>query len=251
MAENNKWSDFIKNFRDFFTLSREIVILILLAVLVLDAKKITPVLKNMGSALKEAGFTELNIGILKQDLTKVQDNLQATGLNTQQAQESLKKATITLNETKKQILDPNTLKGIENALSFISLSQSQLGFAKQQIQDAKSITESQTALPSPTVLSNSKPWIVIVGADKTPKSAQDEVNRAKNNGFKNAKILFRENQYRTVIPFATQQEADDNFQKIVEKIRQGSYIRNIDKWCASLESAKLDNIAFEKCDLPK
>jgi hypothetical protein len=250
MAKNGESSNFINNIENYLTIFQKIVILGFLLTLIFRTEWVTPILKKIGQSLQKAGFTEATFLGFKQDLTKIDNKIQETDLNTEQAQESLTKAIKILEGAKEKSVDSRITGNIEKALSLIALSQIQVGFAKKQIQEAKSITERTTNISNPRPLSDNN-WIVVVSADKTPKSAQDEVNRSKNNGFKNAKILFRENQYRTVIPFATQQEADDNLPNIRRKIRQGSYLRNINKWCTSLEPAKADDIAFEKCNLPK
>jgi hypothetical protein len=87
----------------------------------------------------------------------------------------------------------------------------------------------------------------VVGADSTLKAAQDEVKRAESNGFKNAKILLRGKQYRTVIAFATEKEADEKLPQISKQIREGSYARDLNSWCATLEPIESEGGKFEKC----
>lgn len=60
----------LKSFRDSLTLARDAAFLAILAVLVIDASRITPVLTKIELALENAGFTEFNVGGVKQDLTR-------------------------------------------------------------------------------------------------------------------------------------------------------------------------------------
>ena len=249
MAEESRWSHFSKSFRDSLTLVREVAILAILAVLIFDASRITPILTKIGLALEKAGFTEVSIGGVKQDLKRLREKIEDTGLNAEQAQESLTKAITVLQKVQNEQLNTNVASSIKDAISLISSSQTHLGFAKQQIQEVTSATTPRTDTQTQPVPSASKPWAVVVGADRTLKAAQDEVRLAKSKGFENAKILLRGNQYRTVIPFATEKEADDKLPQISKQIREGSYVRDLNKWCAKLEPTESEEGKFEKCTL--
>jgi hypothetical protein len=138
MAEENRWSQLLKSFRDSLALVREVAILAILAVLIFDASRITPILTKIGLALEDAGFTEVSIGGAKQDLKRLREKIEDTGLNAQQAQESLTDAKTALEKVLNEQLNANVAGGVKDAISFISLSQTHLGFAKKQIQAAAS-----------------------------------------------------------------------------------------------------------------
>lgn len=247
MTEESRWSHFLKGFRYSLTLVREVAILAILAVLIFDASRITPVLTKIGLALEKAGFTELNIGGVKQDLTKLREKIQDTRLNAQQAQESLTKAITVLQKAQSEQPNANIFSSIKDAISLISSSQTHLGFAKQQIQEATAATVPRTDTQAQPVPSDRKPWVIVVGADRTLQAAQDEVKLAKSKGFENAKILLRDDWYRTVVPFATEQEAAAKLAQISNQIREGSYIRDLNKWCGKLEPKESEAGKFEEC----
>jgi len=52
MEEENRWSHLLKGFRESLTLTREVAILAILAVLIFDASRITPILTKKGLALE-------------------------------------------------------------------------------------------------------------------------------------------------------------------------------------------------------
>lgn len=247
MDEENRWSHLLKSSRDSLTLARDAAILAILAVLVIDASRITPVLTKIGLALEKAGFTEVNVGGVKQDLTRLREKAQDTGLNTQQAQESLSKAITALKNAQSKQPSGNVASSIKDAITFISSSQQHLGFIKQQSQEATGASAPENSTQTQPVPSNRKSWVVVVGADLTLKAAQAEVVIAKARGFKGASILFRDDWYRTVLPFATEQQAAAKLAEISTQIREGSFIRDLNKWCGKLEARESGEGRYDEC----
>lgn len=228
--EKSRWSLLLSDSRDSLALFREIATLTVLAILIFKSTWLITPLKNMGLALEEAGFTELNIGGLKQDLKILREKAKDTGLNTQQSQESLEKAIAILNQP-----NPN----IKDAISQINLAQNRLGFTKKQIEEIVSVS------PSPTQPRNADQWVVVIGADSTIDGAKDEVKTAKSKGFENVRILLRDGWYRTVIGFSSEKEAKDAVPDISNQIREGSYPRNLTTWCEKIIMDKSGE--FEEC----
>lgn len=247
MAETRRWSFSLKDVGDFLSLVREIALLSMLAVLLIDASRITPILTEIGLALEQAGFTELNIGGIKQDLTKLREKMQDTGLNTQQAHESLAKAITLLQKKKGEISKSTVDSGIDEVIALIASSQAHLGFAKQQIQEAASVAFPAVASPAQLAITDNKPWAIIVGADRTLAAAQDELKAAKSKGFENVRILLRDDWYRTAISFATEQQANAKLPEVVKQIREGAYVRDLNKWCGKLQLRVSDTGEFEEC----
>lgn len=247
MEEENRWAHLLKDFRESLTLAREVAILAILAVFIFDASRITPMLTKIGLALENAGFTEVNVGGVKQDLTRLREKAQDTGLNTQQAQESLTKAITALQNAQSKQPNSNVASSIQDAINLISSSQLHLGFIKRQIQEVTATSAPGTGTQAQPVPSNRKPWVVVVGADRTLKAAQAEVGIAKSKGFEDASILFRDDWYRTVVPFATEQQAAAKLSEISAQIREGSFIRNLGNWCGKLESRESGEGKYDKC----
>lgn len=79
---------------------------------------------------------------------------------------------------------------------------------------------------------NSQSWGIVIGGDTTLESAQTEVNRAKNNGYDLIRIYYRQKYYRTTIGnFPTREEAERANISVSAKIRDSSYVVNLNTWC--------------------
>jgi len=110
--------------------------------------------------------------------------------------------------------------------------------------DARSELVESRALPMPRS-ATAGPWVVVMGADKTLESAQDELNRARQAGYPAARILLREGWYRTVVPFAEKSDAVQALD-VISRLRNGSYVRQLDQWCSRLIPSEEGE--FENCD---
>lgn len=122
MNEENRWSHLLKRSRESLTSARDAAILAILAVLVIDASRITPVLTKIGLAPEKASFTEVNVGGVKQDLTRLREKAQDTGLNTQQAQESLLKAITALENAQSSLMGMSLAVSKMQSLLFLRLN---------------------------------------------------------------------------------------------------------------------------------
>ncbi len=77
-------------------------------------------------------------------------------------------------------------------------------------------------------------WIIITGGDKTLDAAQYEVNKAKNEGYKQVSIYYRNNYYRTVIgPFGSKDDASLELIEIKHRLNKSAYVVNQNSWCKS------------------
>lgn len=63
MAEESRWSHFLKGFRDSLTLVREVAILAILAALIFDASRITPILTKIGLALEKLALRNSTLAV--------------------------------------------------------------------------------------------------------------------------------------------------------------------------------------------
>jgi hypothetical protein len=243
MAEESKWSNFFKSSSDSLILLRQAVILAILLILIFYPSSITNTLKNIGLAFEEAGFTEITVIGIKADLKALRQKVQDTKLNTEGTQKILTNVL----ESLKKIQQPD--EDIKNAITEISIAKNSLESIKKELRDAIAPTAPSADQTQP-VLSDSKPWVVVVGADRTPKDANYEVQKAKDKGFKDAKIIYRDDSYkwyRTVIPFETEEDAKKELLRISKEIREDSFIRDLNKWCENLESKELNSVKFEIC----
>lgn len=80
-------------------------------------------------------------------------------------------------------------------------------------------------------------WIMIVGADKSPRSAADQVRQTRRlldgqvQGVENIGLYQVRDWQRTVIPFATRGEAEEAESRFVNTLNYGAYIKNIWEFC--------------------
>lgn len=73
---------------------------------------------------------------------------------------------------------------------------------------------------------------IVIGGDPSLNDARDEVNRAKRAGYELVKIFHRQSSYRTVIVgFSTKDAAERANIAVSAKIRDSSYVVNLDGWC--------------------
>lgn len=88
-------------------------------------------------------------------------------------------------------------------------------------------------------------WLVIVGGDRTKEGAEAEKARASRLGF-DTTIYLRSGWYRTAAgPFPSEVEAERQAIGLRERIRPGSYVVNLNRWCAKRTKAE----GYVVCDL--
>lgn len=247
MSEGSRWSRFLEASRSSLALIRELSILAVLAVLIINASWITPVLTKIGLALEDAGFTEITIGGVKQDLSRLRDKIEDTGLNTQQAQESLLEAKTLLKQVANAEPDTSFADSVNQAISQIVLTEERLGLSKRQIADitASPPSTDRTQVAQSSIPEREDQWIVVIGGDRTIEGAKDEVRRAADKGFVDSKILLLDGWYRTVLAYSSKSDAQAALPKISNDIREGAYVRNLATWCDKLTPTDSDDI--EEC----
>jgi len=80
---------------------------------------------------------------------------------------------------------------------------------------------------------------IVIGGDPNLADAQDEVNRAKRAGYDLVKVYARQGSFRTVIGgFPTKDAAERANIAVSAKIRDSSYVVNLDSWCAERTTGK-------------
>jgi hypothetical protein len=242
MAEDTKWTKFFKNSSDSLALLRQAVILIILLILIFYPSSITNTLKGIGLAFEEAGFTEITVVGIKTDLKALRQKVQDTKLNTGETQKILTKVLQSL----EKIQQPN--EDVKKAIQEIAIAKNALESIKKELGDAIYPAASSPDIPD-NLPSDIMRWVVVVGADRTPKEADYEVRKAIGKGFNDAKIIYRDDAYkwyRTVIPFATEQEANEVLSKI-KKFQNDAFIRDLNKWCERLEPKESDSVKYRIC----
>lgn len=240
MAEESKWSNLLKIFGDSLNFLRQILILFILVSLIFYPPIVANRLSDIGFSLADVGFSEVAIAGLKADLKAFRQKAQETKLNTGETQKIITKVL----ESLKKIEQPN--KDVQEAIKEIVRVQDNLESIKEELKNTASTNDDQTQ----TVLSDDKPWVVVIGADRTPKDADWEKNKTINNeGFKGTEIIYRDDSYkwyRTVIPFATEQEAKEALPKI-KTFQNDAFIRDLNKWCEKLEPKESNSVKYKIC----
>jgi hypothetical protein len=92
-------------------------------------------------------------------------------------------------------------------------------------------------------------WGIVIGGDTTLSSAQYEVYTATNkHNYKMVKVYFRQSYFRTVIEgFSTKESADRANISVGTRIRDSSYVVNLNNWCPNPTSVVEGANAYFKC----
>ena len=81
---------------------------------------------------------------------------------------------------------------------------------------------------------NNQAWAIVIGGDTTLVNAQGDVKRAKDNKYDLVRVFYRQNYYRTVIGvFSDRESAERANISVSAKIRDSSYVVNLNSWCSN------------------
>jgi len=95
---------------------------------------------------------------------------------------------------------------------------------------------------------NTQAWGIVIGGDTTPASAQGEVDRAKNKGYDLVRVYYRQNYYRTVIAgFPDRESAERANISVNAKIKDDSYVVNLNSWCPNATKAGEAGSEYWQC----
>lgn len=227
MTDESRIASTLKTSRDALALVRDLAVLAAVLILVVAPERMVPTFQDVGLALADAGFTKFSIGGAEQDLTRLKEKMQEARLDTQLAQEEISQLSRQL--ALDQELSPEARQQLDYAAELVGKSYDTLAGAGP-VQPAQA--------PAAVARSDRKPsWVIVIGADRDLGRAEDEVRRAAKAGFSGAFIIRRETWYRTAIPMASRATAEEQLPAVAKAIRDGSYIRDLSAWCATLESS--------------
>ena len=110
----------------------------------------------------------------------------------------------------------------------------------------------QKNIPTQTTTETKMPgfkWGIVFGADKTIFGAEYEIKKAKEI-FKNVRLFYRKGWYRSVIVFDNKEKAEEKLPEIRNKLREGSYLVTLSKWCPQVtaETKKENNLEYYECN---
>lgn len=223
----DKWSGRLANTK----VSLDVIRQVLIVLLVLLFLRWPTALKN---SLAELGFKKVNIAGAELEVAQVASG--ETGETVQWLGETSKNIDSVqqqLTSLAERTNNPE-LKTKLNELN--STLQQSLDTTKNAEQKLNASLDAQTSIiqsAAPQDVLQSGPWGIVMSADKkVDPDAKDEVEKAKNAGFENARIYYRQEWYRTVVEFSTFVEAQAALPQLRAIPNHGSaYLVNMAKWC--------------------
>jgi len=97
---------------------------------------------------------------------------------------------------------------------------------------------------------NTQAWGIVIGGDTNLPSAQGEVKRAKENKYDLVRVYYRQNYYRTVIGgFSDRESAERANIAVSAKIRDSSYVINLNSWCPNATKVGEGNDEYWQCPI--
>lgn len=89
---------------------------------------------------------------------------------------------------------------------------------------------------------------IVIGGDTSLGSAQNEMTRARKSGYELVKVFYRQGYYRTlIVGFSTKDDADRANISVNAKIRDSSYVVNVDNWCPNAKSTNQGGVEYWDC----
>lgn len=163
----------------------------------------------------------------KQALTVQRDDLARERDHVSSELEDLKSRTANVRAE----LDELTIK-LNDAKDTLRKTQEALDIATKGLEQASegqgNPEQAQSALRSINTIVGGR-WIVV-GADRTLEEAQFEANKARRAGY-NPAIYLRQNSYRTVIEFPSDEEAKASLKAVRARLNDTAYLRDLSSWC--------------------
>jgi uncharacterized phage infection (PIP) family protein YhgE len=197
----------------------------------IDRAQARETLATLSDRLQKA---QSDLAAAKGELTSLQANYQSAVDALQQAQNALRAAASTP-------AVEATLQQAGKALGEAMPALKAATAATAEVQQAVA-TNNQAIQTLPKGTATSFSIAIVFGGDTTPAAAADEVKRAKNAGFADARILLRQRSYRSVVPFEGQGQAEQALAGIrkLSASAKGAYIVNLANWCPDPKPAGND-----------
>lgn len=98
---------------------------------------------------------------------------------------------------------------------------------------------------------NSQRWGIVVGGDATLDAALSEVRNAKSYNYRLVNVYLRQKYYRTVIEgYPDKASADRVNIAVAARIRDSSYVVNLNNWCPNATKSGAGNNEYFECKSP-
>lgn len=227
----NSFTDRINDLKSIATLSREVIIIVVIAFIFLWPG-------NFKKIMEQAGFKQFDFGFgtWESELVESTANLQDANQVMEQYQkelEDIKNSMAALTEspnideeTKEEVVKINNQ--IEKTWDASKMARVNIeGNIEQQNRFIKEIRQEQSLPP----MSLSGRWAIVAGADREVESAMFEVDQLKEKGYPNVQLWKRDGWYRTVIIFEDREAAENDLRKLKKAFRESAFITNLHEWC--------------------
>jgi len=225
--QKSKFTAFVDNLKSFFTLTREAIIVIVIAFLLFwpaDFKKV----------MEDAGFTKFNFpfGTWESKIEEAKTNLEDANQVIEQNQaelEEIRNSVQVLSENPN--LNDESRREIENINERIDKSYD----ASNMIRDNLEVNIKQQGIMLEEIrqepVQETGRWAIVAGADKEKEAAMYELRKLRDMGYERVQLWKKEDWYRTLIPFRNRSAAEQQLNKLKREFRNSAYIANLDEWC--------------------
>jgi hypothetical protein len=225
--QKSKFSAFVENLKSFFTLTREAIIVIVIAFLLLwpaDFKRV----------MEDAGFTKFNFpfGTWESKLEAAKNNLEEANQVIEQNQaelEEIKSSVQVIAENPN--LSDESRREIEKINERIdkSYDASMLARDKLEINIQQQGVMLEEIRQEP--VRETGRWAIVAGADQEKRAAMHELNKLLESGYENVQLWVKDDWYRTLVVYNNKSAADQQLPALKRRFRESAYIINLNEWC--------------------
>jgi hypothetical protein len=220
-----RWKNATENAKNTLGVARELMLVIVLALLILFPKIVN-------SRLITAGFTKADIaGLHWESVQKASEQAGEASQQIETANKKIDSVQKDLDALATRTTDPGVKTEVNRLKSELNQSAQTTKAANADLQSSLAIQESALQTVRPQSAADTGAWGVVTSSDKNLQEAQFEVNRAQKLGYQNTRLYSRENWFRTVIVFASVAEAQAALPALRAKIRDTVYLVDMSKWC--------------------
>ncbi len=217
--------------KDAIAVIRELVLLLLVALLLLWPKVINV-------RLQDAGFTKADMMGLHWE-----KQIEAAATQTGEARQRVETIEHRIDSVRNGLqaisstsTDPIVKKEVERLTSVLDSSLQSARVAGLDLKKGQRIQEKlllQT--PSMELSANDRDgsWAIVISGDRRLGEAEFEAVRARKLGYDSVMLFNRENWIRTVIPFSDKESAQTALQGVRTRVRETAYLVNLDDWCSA------------------
>ena len=241
----NRFTESVNNLKSLATLSREALIVLVIAFIIFWPANFKKIMENAGLKTIDLGIvtweselaaSKASLEDANQMIEQYQNELAEIRNNVQVLSESPD-----LNEeTREEMFRINDRIDKTYETSVLARDNIETNIAQQD----QILNEIRREQPTPPLRSAAQ-WAVVTGADRELDAAMFEVNNLKEKGYRMVQLWLRDGWYRTVIIFANREAAENNLKKIKREFRETAFIINLNRWCP--EAVEIEEGVIFEC----